>query len=117
VKLWQFDMDDRNQFRKNMADELANPVNGVATAELHRDDHETVTYNHIDAGTEFTNADAGGIEMFVLAGSISEGGETLVKGTWLRLPDGTSLSAVAGADGAKVWIKTGHLRYAKPPAV
>jgi hypothetical protein len=110
-------MDDRNQFRKNMADELANPVNGVATAELHRDDHETVTYNHIDAGTEFTNADAGGIEMFVLAGSISEGGETLVKGTWLRLPDGTSLSAVAGADGAKVWIKTGHLRYAKPPAV
>jgi anti-sigma factor ChrR (cupin superfamily) len=117
VKLWQFDMDDRNQFRKNMADELANPVNGVATAELHRDDHETVTYNHIDAGTEFTNADAGGIEMFVLAGSISEGGETLVKGTWLRLPDGTSLSAVAGADGAKVWIKTGHLRYVKPPAV
>ena len=36
VKLWQFDMEDRNQFRKNMEDELVTPVNGVATAELHR---------------------------------------------------------------------------------
>ena len=117
VKLWQFDMDDRNQFRKNMADELGNPVNGVATTELHRDDHETVTYNHIHGGAEFTNADAGGIEMFVIVGSIFGGGDTLVKGTWLRPPDGKSLLAVAGADGAKVWIKTGHLRYAKPPAV
>ena len=32
VKLWQFDMDDRNQFRKTMADELGAPVIGVATA-------------------------------------------------------------------------------------
>ena len=35
VKLWQFDMDDRNQFHKTMANELAAPVNGVATAVLH----------------------------------------------------------------------------------
>ena len=34
VKLWQFDMEDRTQFRKNMADELGEPVNGVATATL-----------------------------------------------------------------------------------
>ncbi len=117
VKLWQFDMQDRNQFRKTMADELAAPVDGVATAELHRDAREVVTYSHIDAGARHKNTDVGGIEMLVIAGSVIEGGETLGKGAWLRLPDGQSLSAVAGSDGAKVWIKTGHLLHAKPPAV
>ncbi len=117
VKLWQFDMEDRNQFRKNMADELGAPVNGVATAELHRDERETVTYSHLDAGAAITNNDAGGVELLVIAGTLSEGGEALKKGSWLRLPEGKPLSAIAGADGAKVWMKTGHLVHAKPPAV
>jgi hypothetical protein len=117
VKLWQFDMDDRNQFRKNMADELAAPIDGVATAQLHRDGREVVTYSHVDGGATLTNTDAGGIEMLVISGSIIEKGETLGKGAWLRLPEGHALSAVAGADGTKVWLKTGHLPHAKPPAV
>lgn len=117
VKLWQFDMEDRNQFRKNMAEELTSPVNGVAVAELHRDAHETVTYSHLDAGATLENGDAGGIEMLVVAGSVTEAGDTLGKGAWLRLPDGEGLKAKAGSDGAKLWIKTGHLRHAKPPAV
>lgn len=117
VKLWQFDKDDRNQFRKNMADELAAPVNGVATAELHRDDRETVTYSQIDADAVLVNTDDGGIEVLVLDGSVVDNNETLGKGVWLRLPEGQPLSIVAGRDGAKVWIKTGHLPYAKPPAV
>lgn len=117
VKLWQFDMNDRNQFRKTMADELAAPVNGVATAELHRDAREVVTYGHVDPDATLTNTDAGGIEMLVIAGSLTEGGEALGKGAWLRLPEGQNLSATAGQDGAKVWIKTGHLPHAKPPAV
>lgn len=117
VKLWQFNMDDRNQFRKNMAEELGAPIDGVATAILHKDIREIVTYNHLDAGTSFTNTDAGGIEMLVIAGSVTEEGDTLGKGAWLRLPEGQSLSAVAGKDGAKVWIKSGHLPHAKPPVV
>lgn len=117
VKLWQFDMEDRNQFRKNMAEELAAPANGVATAELHRDAQEIVTYSHVDAGATLTNTDAGGIELLIIEGSLRESGETLGKGAWLRLPEGDPLSAVAGADGAKVWIKTGHLPHAKPPDV
>ena len=117
VKLWQFDMGDRNQFRKDMAEELGNPVNGVATAELHRDLRETVTYSHLDAGATLENKDAGGLEMLVIAGSVSESGETLGKGAWLRLPEGEHLSATAGPEGAKVWLKTGHLPYARPPSV
>ena len=88
VKLWQFDMDDRNQFRKNMADEIANPVNGVATAELHKDYRETVTYSQLDAGAPLNNTDAGGIEMLVISGTVVEDGDTLSQGAWLRLPHG-----------------------------
>jgi anti-sigma factor ChrR (cupin superfamily) len=117
VKLWQFDKDDRTQFRKTMANELAEPINGIATAALHKDHREMVTYSHIDAARTLTNSDAGGIELLVIAGTITEGGETLGKGAWLRLPEGATLSATAGADGAKVWMKTGHLPYAKPPVV
>ena len=117
VKLWQFDMDDRNQFHKTMAEELAAPVDGVATATLHQDSRETVTYIHIDAGATYANSDAGGIELLVIDGSVVEGGDTLGKGAWLRVPEGQPVSAVAGADGAKLWVKTGHLPHAKPPAV
>jgi len=117
VKLWQFDMDDRTQFRKTMAEELCTPVNGVATVILHRDARETVSYNQLSAGAVFVNFDKGGIEMLVIDGSVSEGGETLGKGAWLRLPNGQALNVTAGPDGAKVWIKTGHLAHAKAPLV
>lgn len=117
VKLWQFDMDDRNQFHKTMADECANPINGIAIAQLYRDAKETVFYSELDAGAILENTDIGGVEVLVIAGSVVENGETLSKGAWLRLPSGQNLVAVAGDSGAKVWIKTGHLSYAKPPLV
>ena len=117
VKLWQFDADDRNQFRKTMADELGEAVDGVATAELHRDDREVVTYSHLDTAAVFESTAPGGIEVLVIGGSVVENGETLGKGAWLRLPIGAPLKLVAGDEGAKIWMKTGHLRYVAPPAV
>ena len=117
VKLWQFDKDDRTQFRKDMAAELGTTVDGIATAELHRDTREVVTFHALDAGATLKNAGAGGIEMLLIDGNLTEGGETLSKGSWLRLPEGTQLSATAGDTGARVWIKTGHLPFAKAPAV
>ncbi len=117
VKLWQFDMDDRIQFRKTMAEELGDKTEGVATAVLHKDAREVVTYSHLDAGAELHSTEAGGIELLVIDGAVEEGGDTLGKGGWLRLPEGAPLRAKAGPDGAKVWMKTGHLPFAKPPAV
>ncbi|MCP4819392.1 MAG: cupin [Shimia sp.] len=117
VKLWQFDMDDRTQFRKNMADELGVAVNGVAKASLHKDDREEVSYYQLDAGAELSVSKAGGIEVLMIAGSMSESGDDLQKGSWLRLPQGAALKAVAGSEGAKVWMKTGHLPFAKAPTV
>ncbi len=117
VKLWQFNPDDRNQFRKAMDDELGAPVDGVATAALHRDEREIVTYSQLDPGAILNKTDPGGTEMLVIDGAVTEQGERLAKGAWLRLPVGVPLSVVAGEEGAKLWVKTGHLRYVTPPAV
>ncbi len=117
VKLWQFDMDDRTQFRKTMADELSAPINGVATAILHEDAREVVTYSHLDAGATLSSNAPGGIEILIIDGSITTGEDVLNTNDWLRLPEGQALSATAGSDGAKVWMKTGHLPYARAPQV
>jgi len=117
VKLWQFDMEDRNQFRKNMAQELAAPVDGVAVATLHEDDRETVTYSHLDAGATLTSNAQGGIEILMIGGTATSGADALVRNDWLRLPEGEGLSVTAGPEGARIWMKSGHLPHAKAPAV
>ena len=115
VKLWQFDMQDRTQFRKTMAEELGDPVDGVATAILHKDAREVVTYAHLEAGAILDLDAAGGIEMLVIEGAVVVDGEVLAKNAWLRLPEGVALKATGGVEGAKVWIKSGHLSFAQPP--
>ncbi len=117
VKLWQFDPEDRTQFRKTMADALGAPVEGVAVAELHADAREVVRYYQLDPGAKLSIDAPGGIEVLMIAGSMTDGDDVLRKGSWLRLPDGDALQAVAGVEGAKVWMKTGHLRFAKAPEV
>ena len=116
VKLWQFDMEDRTQFRKTMADLVGSSVDGIASAELHRDDRENVSYCALDVGAAFSNSDTGGTEILVLSGSVVESNETLGRGAWLRLPNGAPLEVQAGTEGATLWLKTGHLPFAKAPA-
>ena len=117
VKLWQFDPNDRNQFHKRMVDELASPVDGVAMATLHEDAQESVTYSHLDAGATLSMDAPDGIEMLVIDGSVVVANDTLGKHGWLRLPEGEALVASARPGGAKLWIKSGHLPYAKAPGV
>lgn len=115
VKLWQFDLADRLQFRKTMADELGPPVDGVAAGLLHQDERETVTYFSLDPGAKLTITVAGGLEALVIHGSVVVAGEQLAKHDWLRLPDGMGFNAAAESGGAKLWIKSGHLPHARPP--
>jgi anti-sigma factor ChrR (cupin superfamily) len=117
VKLWQFDMADRTQFHKDMEAELGAPSEGVATAGLHRDAREVVAYSKLEAGAAMTSHAPGGIEMLVISGTVTVDGDVLERNAWLRLPDGAALTATAGDQGAKLWIKTGHLTHAKAPAV
>lgn len=110
VKLWQFDMQDRTQVRVDMDAAVQD-----GRAILHQDDRETVTYHVLDPEAPLTDPADGGAELLVLSGTLAEGGDTLSTGGWLRLPDGADLSAIAGPEGAKVWMKTGHLGYARAP--
>jgi anti-sigma factor ChrR (cupin superfamily) len=110
VKLWQFDPNDRTNRRVDMA---AEAVNGVAV--LHNDPFETVRYLRLDAGAAVEEALPGGAELLVLDGTLTEAGEVLHTGAWLRLPPGADLRATAGETGATLWIKTGHLAHVRAP--
>jgi anti-sigma factor ChrR (cupin superfamily) len=115
VKLRQFEDADRTAV---VVDSNAvSPVTlgaGVSTRPLHHDANETVRLETWAAGTAVRVIGHGGYEAFVLEGALSEGGDQLVRHSWLRLPPGTDLEAVAGPAGATLWVKSGHLRSSKP---
>lgn len=114
VKLHQFDPDDRTPVRVDTAGREGTPDParpGVRVQPLHADARETVTMEDWAPGTRVTMDLPGGAEVFVLEGSFAEGGEQFVPQSWLRLPAGGRLEATAGDDGARVWVKTGHLAH------
>ncbi len=51
----------------------------------------------------------GGAELLVVKGSLIEGDQTYLKDSWIRMPVGTLTTIKAGATGATIYIKTGHL--------
>jgi len=115
VKLWQFDPEDRNhvRIRFDKMDRIGDRERpGVAVTPLYRDQREHVRIEQWDAGADIKIDDRGGAELFVLEGSFEESGDRLQKHSWLRSPIGGEVRAKVGPDGAKVWIKTGHLRFA-----
>ena len=120
VKLWQFDPADRSNVsidlnRIDAIREEGRP--GVSVTPLFRTEKEDVRVEQWEPGATVTIDAEGGAEFFVLEGSFEEGGDTFSRHSWLRLPSMPTAIMRAGADGARVWIKTGHLRYAAPPVV
>jgi len=118
VKLWQFDLADRTPVKIDMnkmsqVRDADRP--GVRVTPLFQDKRETVQLETWDADATIELETRGGAEFFVLAGGFEESGDTLREQSWLRLPEGAILHAKTGAQGAKVWIKTGHLRHASAP--
>jgi len=49
------------------------------------------------------------LNLLVLAGEVIMGKQSYEHGSWMRLPAGDSLDIIAGAQGATVYLKTGHL--------
>lgn len=124
VKLWQFDADDRRPLRLNAADVALQTIasrRGVRVQPLFVDMQENVRIETWAAGARISYVPTGGIELFVLDGSIeasvspdpagagSTGIERLRLWSWLRLPSGALLEATAGPAGARLWIKEGRL--------
>jgi len=120
VKLWQFDPADRVHVRMrydHMGSLASHDRPGVLITPLYEDDRETVQLERWSAGTQVSMGVPEGGEYLVLDGGFNESGDQLIKHSWLRLPIGGHLNAVAGAAGAKVWVKTRHLRDVAPPVV
>ncbi len=117
VKLHQFDPDDRNLVQIDSGSSAwSEPRDGIETLALHKDAREEVVMERWAPGTTREIDASGGLEVFVIAGSIDENGDELGRWDWLRLPSGSSFRATAGRSGAQVWIKTGHLRQVTAPA-
>lgn len=103
VKLHQFDADDRTDVR------LATAADQGPVVPLHIDQTEEVRIEVWHPGEAIRRDSAGGIEVFVLEGGFTQGGDAFGHWDWLRLPPGDDFLGSAGPDGARVWIKSGHL--------
>lgn len=118
VKLWQFEPDDQEQMSLDLANlktssDPARP--GVRSAILADRDYEQVALEDWTAGCEVTLENRNGFELLVLSGSLDHSGETYGQHDWIRWPAGKTAYFSAGGDGARVWIKRGHLRFIRVP--
>ena len=112
VKLWQFQPDDRTHVRLQtqfMGSVPDSNFKGVNITPLYKDEFEEVSLLHFEVNAEMKIDVIDGAELLVLEGSLKEQNDTLTKHSWLRTPVHTTINARAGENGAKVWIKTGHL--------
>ena len=112
VKLWQFQPEDRTHVRlqTQFMGQVAHPVHkGVYVTPLYKDNYEEVSLLYFSPDSEVNLKVEGGAELLVLAGALSEQNDKLIKHSWLRIPVKGEFNAKAGPEGAKVWIKTGHL--------
>jgi anti-sigma factor ChrR (cupin superfamily) len=120
VKLWQFDPADRKHVRTDMNAlilERASNRAGVAAAMLFEDKRETVRIEQWEAGATINLDLPDGGEFLVLKGSFQEGSDKLEAQSWLRVQCDGNLYAKAGMEGARVWVKTRHLRSVSSPSV
>ncbi|MXQ09630.1 cupin [Alphaproteobacteria bacterium GH1-50] len=109
VKLHQMAADDRTQVGIDLTGSDA------PRQELHRDKREAVSVARLGTGEVIALDGPGGAEVFVLSGEVTEGGDTLGRWDWLRLPRKAKTTVTAGESGATLWIKTGHLDHVSAP--
>ena len=112
VKLWQFDLADRTHVRINTNTMAFVPDPGrpgVELMPLFRDASEDVRLERWAPGSTIVLDEAGGLEILVLGGRFTERDEVFGEQSWLRLPSHGRAKVHAGGQGARVWIKRGHL--------
>ncbi|MEK6202533.1 MAG: cupin domain-containing protein [Psychrobacter sp.] len=111
VKLWQMTVDETHHVAIDTND-TANwqAQGGREVCYLYSDVREKVSLQRGGAGEAvFADTIAGGAELLVLEGMLIEAGQTYQSGGWIRLPVDATSQITAGANGATVYLKTGHL--------
>lgn len=114
VKLWQFDPDDRTPVRIDTSDLSFLPapdLPGIEFAVLYDSAWELVLLERWAPGISIAVPIPAGIELLVLDGGFTAGGEEFTQYSWLRLPAGSTLRAAAGPQGCRLWVKSGHLSH------
>jgi len=111
VKLRQFDADDLVPVVIDTTSEAGwqQLDDGVERLPLHTFGSETVAMLRLSAEARFElDGSDGGVEMLLVAGAASYGGESLGPETWLRLPRSERGTLIA-TSATTIWLKTGHL--------
>jgi len=113
VKLWQFQPEDRTPVTLNInslakSSNVDNQYYSVNT--LFKDEHEHVSLITAQPNTTMDLSPEGGAELFMLEGQAQEQQDLLVKHSWLRIPIGYPIRLKTDGSGAKIWMKTGHLK-------
>ncbi|WP_026620173.1 quercetin dioxygenase-like cupin family protein [Ensifer sp. WSM1721] len=113
VRLWQFRDGDQTQIVCQPGEgERATPRPGASAATILFDDgREEVRLEDWQADETISVANRRGLEFLVLSGGLTIGGETLEPQSWGRLPAGTDLIAIIGAEGARIWLKDAPLMH------
>lgn len=110
VKLWQMPDDDHALVRINTRHPAA--WQRQATLEvcpLFRSEAEQVDLYRLAPGAALRPDTVKGAELLLLTGALSAEGRGFDTGSWWRLPPGDAMAFTAGAHGATVYLKTGHL--------
>ena len=117
VKLWQFEPSDRTHVVVQ-TDKLARIPDarrpGVSVSPVYKDAFEDVRVEEWAANSLVEMALPLGGEFLVLQGGFVESGQAFAAQSWMRLPQGSRLSAQTGPKGAKLWVKLDHLNHVLP---
>ena len=110
VKLRQFEPDDLQPVVIDTGDLSAwTPVSELESRlDLYAFRNEKVSMHRYVAGAEIELGADGGAELFIVRGALIFDGKSLKDESWLRLPDGESVSIIAMKE-TTIWLKTGHL--------
>jgi anti-sigma factor ChrR (cupin superfamily) len=110
VKLWQMPAGDTSTLRIDTRDPSAWVREGqYEVCPLNHTDHERVSLLRLPPGHALPLDTRGGGELLVLEGELIENATEIGLLAWLRLPPGDSSAFLAGASGATLYLKTGHL--------
>lgn len=110
VKLWQFRKDDKERIVRQPGEGCCeNGDDGAEFMVVYDHPLERVRIGVWPPRAAMRVANAQGLELLVVAGAFEDAGEVFERLSWMRLPAGVDLVGHAGAEGARLWLKTGPM--------
>lgn len=110
VKLWQMTSGENGRVRIDTRDPASwQHRRGREVCPLFSNDAEQVRLQRLAPGETLFTGPVHSAELLVLTGDLVAGDPSYERGSWMRLPTGQYPEIAAGARGATLYIKTGHL--------